>query len=511
MAENATPDQEHGGSRRSFLQRNLTILSTIVIALGGITFGLDTGLIATTIAHDSFTNYMFGVGKKNNSLLGAIVSTYSAGNVLGGVGSGFINNRFGRRFAMTVASVLAILGATIQAASNGPRMMVAGRIIAGLATGVLLSAMPIYISEISPPERRGMLVGVQGMIDAIGFWIANWVGYGGSFAKGDAQWRIPLAMQIPAAVLLLILVQFLPQSPRWLAQKNRNTEARGVLERLHHDKGEAFILSELVQITAQVEMEAEEKKYHSLFELFVPRYIRRSATSMLLMALTQFTGAGVIQAYQGILYNSLSFSGSTVLLISGCYGIMGVIGQALNLWLVADKWPRVRTLVIGCIVLACELSILMALSAKYGHGGNLAGASAGIAFIFIFSASYALFFNSTTYIVAAEVLPQHLRSYGMGIAFSCQGISSLWLGQITPIAFAAITWRFYAVFIGFMVFSAVVIQFWMPETYNMTLEEVAERFGDKVVAGKMEDIMMGAEKGVVGVEQAEEARGVASA
>lgn len=148
----------------------------------------------------------------------------------------------------------------------------------------------------------------------------------------------------------------------------------------------------------------------------------------------------------------------------------------------------------------------MALSAKYGHGGNLAGASAGIAFIFIFSASYALFFNSTTYIVAAEVLPQHLRSYGMGVAFACQGISSLWLGQITPIAFAAITWRFYAVFIGFMMLSAVVIQFWMPETYNMTLEEVAERFGDKVVAGKMEDIMMGAEKGVR-EEQVEEVRG----
>jgi MFS family permease len=185
---------QNGSVRRSFLQRHLTILSTIVIALGGyectfqsnldanpknrITFGLDTGLIATTIAHKSFTNYMFGFDKTNNPLLGAIVSTYSAGNVIGGVGSGFINNKFGRRFAMTVASLLAILGASIQAASNGAAMMIAGRIIAGLATGVLLSTMPIYISEISPPEKRGMLVGVQGMIDAIGFWLANWVGYG---------------------------------------------------------------------------------------------------------------------------------------------------------------------------------------------------------------------------------------------------------------------------------------------------------------------------------------------
>jgi len=91
-------------------------------------------------------------------------------------------------------------------------------------------------------------------------------------------------------------------------------------------------------------MEAEENKLHSIFELFTRRYARRTATSMLLMSLTQFTGAGVIQVYQGILYKSLGFAGNTVLLISGCYGIMGVIGQALCNLLLADKWPRVRTL-----------------------------------------------------------------------------------------------------------------------------------------------------------------------
>jgi hypothetical protein len=122
------------------------------------------------------------------------------------------------------------------------------------------------------------------------------------------------------------------------------------------------------------------------------------------------------------------------------------------------------------------------------NGENLAGAGAGIAFIFIFSASYALFFNSTAYVVSADVLPQHLRSYGMGVAFACQGISSLWLGQIAPIAFAAIKWKFYPVFIALMVLSGVAIWFGIPETYNMTLEEISHQFGDKLVAGRMEDI-----------------------
>lgn len=67
----------------------------------------------------------------------------------------------------------------------------------------------------------------------------------------------------------------------------------------------------------------------------------------------------------------------------------------------------------------------MALSVEYSDGTSKAGARAGIAFIFLFSASYALIFNSTTQVMSAEILPQHLRSYGMGVAFACQGISSL--------------------------------------------------------------------------------------
>lgn len=147
-----------------------------------------------------------------------------------------------------------------------------------------------------------------------------------------------------------------------MAQKNRNQEAKAVLERLHYREGESFVLSEFVQIKAQVELEAEEQKLASIFELFRFKYVRRSATSMLIMSLTQFTGAGVIQAYQNILYKSLSFEGKTVLLISGCYGIMGVIGQALCLWLLADKWPRVRTLGILPSPNPCQYTLLMIFS-----------------------------------------------------------------------------------------------------------------------------------------------------
>lgn len=94
-------------------------------------------------------------------------------------------------------------------------MLIAGRLIAGIACGELLSVVPIYIAETAPPARRGFLVGLQGMMIAIGFGVANWIGYGSSFASGDAQWRIPLSMQIPVPIFLMISVLFVPFSPRW--------------------------------------------------------------------------------------------------------------------------------------------------------------------------------------------------------------------------------------------------------------------------------------------------------
>lgn len=135
------------------------------------------------------------------------------------------------------------------------------------------------------------------------------------------------------------------------------------------------------------------------------------------------------------------------------------------------------------------LSLLMALSKSYGNGQNIAGSSAGVAFIFLFSGLNALFFNSTTFIIAAEVLPTHLRGYGMGFALACKGATSLWLSQITPIAFAAIAWRFYAVFIFTLIIAAVFCAWFLPETNRLTLEEVGAAFGDKKATKDLEGVI----------------------
>jgi MFS family permease len=192
------------------------LLCVFAIALGGALVGIDIGIIATTIGQKSFTDYMFPPGTaRSSSLLGAIVSMGSTGNVVGSLMLGFSLEKLGRKKTVAFATFFTIVGAVMQAAANGVPLMIVGRLVAGVAVGMLNGGLPVYISELAMPHERARLVGIFGLLVATGFCIANWVGYACSFATGNIAWRLELAMQIPLAVVLLGFSFIVPESPRW--------------------------------------------------------------------------------------------------------------------------------------------------------------------------------------------------------------------------------------------------------------------------------------------------------
>ncbi len=127
----------------------------------------------------------------------------------------------------------------------------------------------------------------------------------------------------------------------------------------------------------------------------------------------------------------------------------------------------------------------MALSKYYASGSNLEGARAGVAFIFIHSVLYASFFNSTVFTVPSEYFPAHLRGYGTSLAWLCESVTAVWLGQVTPIAFENITYRYYLIFIITLVVLAFFCFSFVKETNQMTLESIAGNFGDEIVSGEI--------------------------
>ncbi|KAM0325145.1 hypothetical protein ACHAQA_007684 [Verticillium albo-atrum] len=370
--------------------------------------------------------------------------------------------------------------------------MIAGRLVAGIGCGELLSVVPIYLAEVAPPARRGFLVGLQGMMIAVGFGMANWVGFAGAFASGDGQWRIPLAMQLPVPLVLSVMVLFVPFSPRWLILRDRHEEAKRVLASLHGTAdNEDFLDRELAQIQQQIALERAEGNTNwatALRQMFSRQYARRTFTAAFIVSMGQLSGSSVIQNYQNIFYAAVGFTGRTSLLISGAYGMMGIIGQVFYLFVVADKWPRSRTLWSGSVVLSTMIALCMGLSAAFGSrdNENASGARAAIAAIFLYSMCYAIFFNAMIWVVPSELFPFFLRTKGLAFAVAVKSVIAIALSQVTPLAIASVGWRYYSLFIATNMAAALFYFFCLPETSGKSLEEIAELFGDVLATNRLD-------------------------
>lgn len=271
-----------------------------------------------------------------------------------------------------------------------------------------------------------------------------------------------------------------------MVQQERYEDAQAVLRVIHgqDDHNDEPAMQELSEIRNQIGAESATATSFltAITSLFSRKYLHRTLLACFLLVMGQFSGSQVIQNYQGTFYAAVGFTGRTSLLISGIYGIMGVLGQVIYLFCAADKWPRTRTLWVGSIFLSAMIAICMALSAVYGDedNSNVNGARAAIAMIFLYSCGYAVFFNATIWVVPSELFPFFLRSSGMGLGVFSKSVAAIVLSQITPTAMENVGWRYYALFIATNLAAALVYFFLLPETGGKTLEEIAELFGDSV-------------------------------
>ncbi|KAI4728131.1 putative MFS monosaccharide transporter [Aureobasidium sp. EXF-10728] len=238
-------------------------------AIGTFLFGFDTGIATTTIAHQSWIDYMDHPSK---GLTGAVVAVYIAGEALGALTQTAVGDRLGRLRFMQALCVVVTIGTVIQTASVNIGMFLAGRVLAGFAVGGLVGTVPIYLSEISSPQHRGLIGGISGCGIAFGTMMSNWVGFACSYASyGPTQWRLPLGMQVPWGVILFCgLATFMPDSPRQLLRIGRVDDARREFLKIRRDLGGQAAGQEFALMKAQIEYEVERevKSYKEIFRLF---------------------------------------------------------------------------------------------------------------------------------------------------------------------------------------------------------------------------------------------------
>lgn len=256
-----------------------------------------------------------------------------------------ISNRYGRKGATAVAAVLLTLGNAIQAGSVHIAMFLVGRYITGFGAGMIISNTPVYMSEISPPHSRGLLVGLQGNCIVIGYILSSCAALGFHFVDESYQWRLNFIISTTVALALLISLVFLPESPRWLVEHGRQEEAGKILDRIHRtsaDPDGKIAHAEIVQISAQVE--ADKSSPSSWFHILSTKSLRkRFICTLLVWTMGQSTGITVLANLTPVLFGNLGYSTVLQLVLSLVWTICLFLGCFVNIYLL-DRVGRVKLL-----------------------------------------------------------------------------------------------------------------------------------------------------------------------
>ncbi|GAB1208240.1 hypothetical protein APSETT445_006981 [Aspergillus pseudonomiae] len=430
---------------------------------------------------------------------GGITASMSAGSWLGALISGPLSDRIGRKTSIMAACSLWIIGSTIMCASQNIGMLIVGRIFNGLCVGIESAQVPVYISEISPPSKRGRFVGVQQWAITWGILIMFYISYGCSyigernaFGYSTAAWRVPWGLQMIPAVFLCLGMMILPESPRWLARKDRWEECQTILAKVHckGDMNHPFVALEMQDIREMCDFERQFKNV-TYFDLFKPRMLNRTIIGLFMQIWSQLTGMNVMMYYITYVFSMAGYSGDSNLLASSIQYIINVLMTLPALvWL--DRWGRRPTLLVGAVLMATFMYANGAIMAVHGEvvpGGidgvaqqsmRLHGSAAKglIACTYLFVASYAPTWGPVSWTYPPELYPMRLRGKGVALSTSGNWAFNTALGLFTPPAFANIRWQTYIIFGVFNTAMLIHVYFFFPETAGKTLEETEAMFED---------------------------------
>ncbi|KAJ1919845.1 hypothetical protein H4219_001754 [Mycoemilia scoparia] len=465
-----------------------------VASLGGLLFGYDQGNMSEILQMPPFLEYF---NYPNATHQGLMTSMLTLGCFLGALCSAYLADRLSRKYAIMVGCAVFIIGSALQTGAVNEAMMIVSRIIGGIGVGILSNIVPLFQSELAPPEIRGRLICLQQIAITGGIMVAFWIGYGCSKIKTTASFRIPLGVQIIPALVLMAAIMFMPFSPRWLIAKGRDEEACAVLAKLRAggDLDHPMVIREFNEIKEVVTSEKEVES-GSYLELVKHPVRRRVIIGIVVQAFLQLTGINTIMYYAPKIFKQAGLKGTDApLLAQGINGVLNFL-CTIPITVYIDKWGRRSTLMfgaLGMVVAYIAMGTIMAVYGKPFQDGsdtsiaydNGAASRATMAFVYIFVACYALSWGPICWIYPSEIFPMRVRAKATSITTATNWIFNFLVAQVAPILMSDITWGLYIIFACFNLLAFMHVFFFCPETKGVMLEDMDELFGQSVWAFKV--------------------------
>ncbi|EHY56481.1 hypothetical protein HRR83_002435 [Exophiala dermatitidis] len=501
------------------LLRNFRVFGIACFAcIGGLLYGYNQGVFSGVLTMTSFNHHM-GVYTTNTTKKGWLTSILELGAWFGTLYSGFLAELISRKYAILVNTSIFILGVIVQctATSTGHSGILGGRFVVGMGVGSLSMIVPMYVAECSPPELRGLLIGVQQFAIEFGIMVSFWIDYGTNYIGGtgqgqsEAAWLVPLALQLFPALILLIGMIFMPFTPRWLVHHGREQEARKTLATLRSMPVDHELIElEFLEIKAQSIFEKRTVEAHfphlasltpmniiklqfvaigSLFRT-MPMF-RRVIVATVTMFFQQWTGINAVLYYAPQIFGALGLSSNTTSLLA-----TGVVGIAMFLAtipaiLYIDRIGRRPALALGALGMGLCHFIIAIIFAKNEHQWptHKGAGWAAIAMVWLFVIHFGWSWGPCAWIVVAEIWPMSARPYGIALGASSNWMNNFIVGQVTPDMITGIRYGTFILFGLLITLGAGFIWFFVPETKQLTLEEMDLIFGSSGVVSADQERM----------------------
>jgi len=436
-----------GGSTRS------VYLPAMVAAIGGLLFGFDTAVINGAIV---FIKQQFALRESQTEIA---ASSLLLGCVIGASIAAFTSDRFGRKRVLLAAAALFTLSSIGSALPRDLMEFAVARLIGGVAIGIASTLSPLYIAEISPAKKRGLLVSLNQLAIVTGILLSYSVNYLLTGA-GPTNWRWMFASASLPSIAFFLTLLFIPESPRWLMQKGREQEAELFLTQI---VGPQAAPTEIAAIRSAI---AEESG-----DLLDPTFRKALIVAILIALFSQFTGINTIIYYGSIVFleHVPHQTASTALWANVIIGAINFVATIAGMQLI-DRTGRKSILMSAFAGMALSLAAVSA-SIRFQASGFIV-----LIFVLTYVACFAVGVGTGTWVLMAEICPTKVRGRAMSVA-----TVFLWCGTLlVTLTFLSLVTAFTApgVFMLYALVSIAAFLFvWrrVPETKGRTLEEI-ERF-----------------------------------
>ncbi|MDH6306531.1 SP family galactose:H+ symporter-like MFS transporter [Parabacteroides sp. PF5-5] len=389
--------------------KNLVYVIAVIAATGGLLFGFDTGVISGAIP---FFQQDFGI---DNNMVEIVTSSGLIGAILGALFCGKVTDLLGRKIVILASAVIFAVGALWSGFAPDVYHLILSRLFLGIAIGISSFAVPLYIAEISPTQIRGRLVSMFQLMITIGILVSYFSDLLFANEQDITCWRPMFYIGVIPALILLIGMSFMPESPRWLMSKGKTEESRKILMRIEPQESVEIITEQMEE-----ELKKDKKNTSSWKELFKPWLRTPLIIAIGIMFFQQFVGINTVIYYSPKIFLMAGFNGAvSAIWASVGVGMVNVLATIISVYFV-DRLGRRKLFFTGMTGIVLSLA---ALSTSFIFVNQLGetGKWLAIGLVFIYVAFYAISIGPLGWLIISEVFPQYVRGIGSSL-----GSLSVW-------------------------------------------------------------------------------------